>query len=240
MSDASTVTAVTWNAQGSRGMNVPAVAAAMEELGPDLVLLQEVQRAQLGALRAAMRCTDARWRFKHWSVRVPAEGLGILSELPLHEVKVQTLARFAELWSWRRRIAVHAAVVVDDRLVRVVDVHLGAGVSHAERARQARALLGASPHAALIGGDLNAEPDDAELAPFADRGFVDAERRLHGDRPSPATNWVAGPRTQPPTQRLDYLMTRPSCEVLEARVPEDWPRWAALSDHLPVVARLRL
>ena len=240
MDEASVVTVTTWNAQGSRGMNVPAVAAALEELGPDLVLLQEVQRAQLGALRAAMRCADARWRFKHWGVRVPAEGLGILSRLPLHDVKVQTLARFVAFWSWRRRIAVHAAVVVDDRLVRIVDVHLGAGVSHAERTRQARAVLDASPHAALIAGDLNAEPDDAELAPFADRGFRDAERRLHGDRPSPATNWPAGPRTHPPTQRLDYLMTRPSIEVLEACVPEQWSRWAALSDHLPVVARLRL
>ncbi len=239
MNEASVVTAITWNAQGSRGMNVPAVAAALEEFAPDLVLFQEVQRAQLGALRAAMHCGDARWRFKHWPVRVPAEGLGILSQLSLHEVKVQTLARFVEFWNWRRRIAVHAAVVVDDRLVRIVDVHLGAGVSSAERARQARALLGASPNAALIAGDLNAEPGDAELAPFADRGFVDAERRLHGDRPSPATNWAPGPRTHPPTQRLDYLMTRPSSEVLEACVPEDWPRWAALSDHLPVIARVR-
>ena len=122
--------------------------------------------------------------------------------------------------------------------MRIVDVHLGAGVTPAERTRQAASVLAASPHAGLIAGDLNAEPGDPELAAFAEHGFDDAERRCNPGSPIPATNWAPGPRSAPPTQRLDYLMTRANVEVIAARVADDWSAWGALSDHLPVVATL--
>src|SRR6476660_4588603 len=108
MGERSELTVVTWNAQGSRGLNVALAAAALTELGPDLVLLQEIQRRQLGALRDAMAMTDACWRFKHWPVRVPAEGLGILSRHPVTVARPQALARRWRFWDWRRRIALHA------------------------------------------------------------------------------------------------------------------------------------
>ena len=51
------LTVVTWNAQGSQGLNID--AAALSEFTPHVVILQEVQRRQVGALRAAMHATDA-------------------------------------------------------------------------------------------------------------------------------------------------------------------------------------
>jgi endonuclease/exonuclease/phosphatase family metal-dependent hydrolase len=240
MRDSAGITVVTWNAQGSQGMEVTEVAAALGQFDADVVLLQEVQRHQVGQLRLGLDADEARWRFKHWPVRIPAEGLGILSRLPLVDVRVQPLARAWRFWDWRRRVAVHAGVVVGDQMVRVVNTHLGAGVPRTERTRQARALLDASAPARIIGGDLNAAPGDPELAPFAARGFVDAERRHHAGVAAPATNWRPGPRTAPPTQRLDYVMVRSDVEVVEAFVPTDHQRWAARSDHLPVVARLRV
>lgn len=240
MTEQAGLTVVTWNAQGSQGLDVAAAAAALSEFGPDLVLLQEVQRRQVGALRLAMHVTDARWRFKHWPVTVASEGLGLLSRLPLHEVHSRALAHRWEPWNWRRRIAVHFAVEVGARVVRGIDVHLGAGVAPSERVRQARALGDLASNAVLIAGDLNAEPQSEELAVFADLGWSDAERRAHADQPRPSTNWHGDRRVEPPTQRLDYVLIRDAVEVVEAFVPEDWPRWAELSDHVPVVARLRV
>ena len=240
MTEQAGLTVVTWNAQGSQGLDIAAAASALSEFKPDLVLLQEVQRRQVGALRLAMHATDARWRFKHWPVKVPSEGLGVISTLPLHEVHSRALAHPWELWNWRRRIAVHFAVEIGARVVRGIDVHLGAGIAPSERSRQARLLGSLASNAMLIGGDLNAEPQSEEFEVFADLGWSDAERRVHADRPRPSTNWRGDPRVEPPTQRLDYVLIRDSVEVVEAFVPEDWVRWAALSDHVPVVARLRV
>ena len=234
------LTIVTWNAQGRQGVNVPAVAAALARFDADIVLLQEIQRRQLGALRASLDCGDARWRFKHWPVRLPAEGLGVLSRLPLVDVHVQTLAHPIQFWSWRRRIALHVGVPRDGTTLRLVDVHLGAGVTPDERTRQARAVLARASEATLIGGDLNAAPSSLELATFARAGWRDAERGRRRDRPAPGTNWAPGPRTGPPTQRLDYLLVPDDVTVLDAEVPEDWHVWAAWSDHLPVAACLDL
>ena len=235
------LTVVTWNAQGSRGLDIAPAASALEELGPDLVLLQEIQRRQLAALRDALAMTDARWRFKHWPVRVPAEGLGLLCRHPVTYARAQVLAHRWRPWDWRRRIALHATLELGSRSVRVTDVHLGAGVSHAERVRQVHALLAQVGGAAIVAGDLNAEPASGELAAFAAAGWADAESRHRaGATPRPSTNWTPGPRTAPPTQRLDYLLVRDTTAVLDAMVPADWARWAGLSDHLPVTARLDL
>ena len=234
------LTVVTWNAQGSQGLDIDAAAVALAEVTPDVVLLQEVQRRQVGALRAAMGAIDARWRFKHWPVKVPAEGLGIISMYPLRRVRSHHLAHRWQAWNWRRRIAVRAEIELQDRVVPIVDVHLGAGVPTQERLRQVQSLLEIAGGASLIAGDLNAEPDSAELAEFANHGWRDAERRTHPDASGPATNWHAGPRVKPPTQRLDYLMVRDRVSVTDTSVPADWERWARLSDHLPLVARLGL
>ena len=234
------LTVVTWNAQGSQGLNIDAAASALSEFTPHVVILQEVQRRQVGALRVAMHATDARWRFKHWPVKVPAEGLGIVSMYPLRHVRSHHLAHRWEAWNWRRRIAVRAEIEIVDRVVPFVDVHLGAGVPTDERLRQIRLLLAIAGGASLIAGDLNADPESAELGEFANHGWRDAERRTHPDARWPSTNWHAGPRVKPPTQRLDYLMVRDRVSVTEACVPDDWERWAPLSDHLPLVARLGL
>lgn len=237
MADA--VTVVTWNLQGSRRPDPAAVAAALAAFAPDVVLLQEVQRRQLRAVCAATGWSGT-WRFKHWGVRIPPEGLGVLTRGSIDAVRRRILAHPYGWWNWRRRIAVHATVTVDGRSRTVVDTHLGAGVPATERVRQIAVLLDAAGDAQLIAGDLNAEPESAELRAFRDAGWRDAERRLRPDGRRPSTNWAPGPRTAPPTQRLDYLLVRDGATVVDAFVPDDWPRWAALSDHVPVVAVVEL
>ncbi len=233
------LTVVTWNAQGSHGLDVAAAAAGLEGFDPDIVLMQEVQRRQLGALGRALGPYEARWRFKHWSITLPAEGLGILSRLALTDVHVQTLAQRWRLWDWRRRIAVHARAAIGDGSVAVVDVHLGAGVTMDERVRQAEDVMAHTTKDSIIAGDLNGRPSSAVLAACARRGWRDAEHRIRAVAACPATNWEPGPRTAPPTQRLDYLLVGDAITVEDAYVPDDWGYWAKLSDHVPVVARLR-
>jgi endonuclease/exonuclease/phosphatase family metal-dependent hydrolase len=236
---AAEITVVTWNAQGSKRPDPAAMAAALAAFEPDVVLLQEVQRHQLRAVAASTGWSGA-WRFKHWGVRIPPEGLGLLVRGTITTVHTQVLAHPYGWWNWRRRIAVHATLTVAGRSIAVVDTHLGAGVPPEERVRQGAALLAAAGAPIVIAGDLNAEPGSAELHAFRDAGWWDAERRFRSDVTRPSTNWASGPRTSPPTQRLDYLLVRDSTAVVDAFVPEDWERWAALSDHVPVVARLAL
>jgi len=239
MGEQAGLTVVSWNAQGSAGVDVARAAEALAAFAPDVVLLQEVQRRQLGALRVALGMVDARWRFKHWPVSVPAEGLGLLARHPVVDARAQVLAHRWEFWNWRRRVALHAALRVDGRTVRVTDVHLGAGVTHDERIRQVQALLDGAYGADAIVGDMNAEPGSPELGAFGAAGWCDAETRVRDrDGLRPSTNWASGPRTEAPTQRLDYVLVRAVTEVTEAFVPDDWERWATLSDHVPVVARL--
>ncbi|MEP6624366.1 MAG: endonuclease/exonuclease/phosphatase family protein [Acidimicrobiia bacterium] len=240
MDERAGLTVVTWNAQGSHGLDIDAAASSLREFDAQLIMIQEIQRRQVGALRVALRMADARWRFKHWPVKVPAEGLGILSTQPLAEVRTAVLAHRWSLWNWRRRVAVECSVELGPRRVRFVDVHLGAGVPVAERVRQAHLLITRANGAVVIAGDLNAGPGSEELRAFAARGWTDAERGLHPGTPTPATNWPPGPRVSPPTQRLDYVLARDTVEVVEAFVPTDWEPWAALSDHLPVVTHLRV
>jgi endonuclease/exonuclease/phosphatase family metal-dependent hydrolase len=232
MGEQAGLTVVTWNAQGSHRLDVARAAEALAAFEPDVVLLQEVQRRQLGALRVALGTVDARWRFKHWPVRVPAEGLGLLARHPVADARAQVLAHRWQFWNWRRRVALHATLRIDGRTVRITDAHLGAGVPHDERVRQVEALLD---------GALNAEPGSPELDAFGRAGWCDAEARVRArGAHRPSTNWASGPRTTAPTQRLDYVLVRATTEVTDAFVPDDWERWAELSDHVPVVARVEV
>jgi endonuclease/exonuclease/phosphatase family metal-dependent hydrolase len=240
MDERAGLTVVTWNAQGSHGLDIDAAAAALREFDAQLILIQEIQRRQLGALRVAMYAADGRWRFKHWPVKVASEGLGVLATQPLADVRGWVLAHRWEVWNWRRRVMVECSVELGSRRVRFVDVHLGAGVPVAERVRQAEMVMDRSGGALVIAGDLNSGPESAELAAFATRGWIPAEQRLTAHVETSATNWKPGTRIAAPTQRLDYVLVRESVEVVEVFVPSDWERWASLSDHLPVVTRLRL
>lgn len=240
MDERAGLTVVTWNAQGSHGLDIDSAAAALREFDAQLILIQEIQHRQVGALRVALHAADARWRFKHWPMKVAAEGLGILSTQELVSVRGWVLAHRWQVWNWRRRVMVECAIELGSRRVRFVDVHLGAGVPTAERIRQAQLVMNRAEGAAVIAGDLNAGPESDELRAFAARGWIDAERRLHAHAESPATNWKAGTRVAPPTQRLDYVLVRDPVEVVAASVPADWERWAGLSDHVPVVTHLRV
>lgn len=244
----------TWNLQGAEGVDVEQVADRLRALAApgllDVVLLQEVHIRQARALGKALGLTSSRWAFKHWPVVRSVEGLAVLTRHPLVRTRARRVQR-APFFSWRRRIVLLAEVVSPAGSVVVANVHLSphdlGPLREAETRRLAGALVafGAGRDAVIV-GDFNDGPQGTPLASLRTSGWRDAWREVHGDRPEPAgaTNWTPGAREgRPPSQRLDYVMVPPgwAIERVDVGGPDvgGWDVWAALSDHLPVVAVLR-
>jgi endonuclease/exonuclease/phosphatase family metal-dependent hydrolase len=219
------LTVTTWNLQGSAGPDLAAVAAHLREAAADVVLLQEVQRRQARDLAAALRVQSWRWSFKHWPVKIPAEGMAVLGVTGPVEARTVAVTRRWEFWSWRRRIIQLGRFGA----VAVVNVHLTPHGPTAEddRARELRWLLRHvdATNPTVIGGDFNATPKSPLFDQLRAAGF-------HDTPDVGPTNW-SGPRTGPPTRRLDYLWS--SLDVLTAHVPP-FAGFGPLSDHLPVTA----
>lgn len=231
---------LTWNVQGRERPDLAAVAHVIRASGADVVALQEIQRGQ------ARRLADdlgwwVDWRFKHWSVVVPAEGLALLAAAPLSNIQRSHLAATWRFWSWRRRIAVAGTATTSEGAVRVVGTHLGAGVDDAERTRQAIVTTRMVRGAACVVGDLNAHPGSAVLAAYAEAGLRDAWSEVRPAEPG-ATNWRPGPRDGTPTQRLDYVLVTAGVEVVAVELPRHgepgFEGFGALSDHLPLLAEV--
>src|SRR5262245_23380381 len=140
---------LTWNVQGSRGVDTAAVADVITRVGADVVLLQEVQRVQAARLAAAVDMPGHRWTFKHWTLFRRAEGAAVLSRHRLVASESFVLRR-APWWSWRRRVALEATIERDGWSFGVVDVHLSPHAEGERRRHEAQHILaraGAVPHA---------------------------------------------------------------------------------------------
>jgi endonuclease/exonuclease/phosphatase family metal-dependent hydrolase len=235
------VRVLTWNVQGSAGLDVAAVARHIRACAPDAVALQEVQRRQAARLATALVMPGARWAFKHWPIVRRAEGLAVMTP---HRLVAATAFRIrgGPPWTWRRRVGIDATFDTGAVVVRLLDVHLS---PHDEDARRVEARLlieraGRGIPAPLVVGDLNDEPRHGAHAELIGAGWIDAWQRAHGDATG-ATNWTPGHRRgRPPTQRLDYALA-PSGSVVEDAVVLDDPleQLGALSDHLPLIVTIR-
>ena len=228
----------TWNIQGRAGPDLRAVAEVLRGALVDVAVLQEVQRRQAHTLAAELGWSVA-WRWKHWPVVLPAEGLAVLRPGAITGVAAETLAQPWAFWSSDRRIALGADL---GPAVRVVCTHLGAGVGDAERTRQARLVARLAGPLGVVAGDLNTDPGSSVLRTFRDAGLRDAWGEVHGEADRGFTNWGGGRRTDPPTRRLDYVLVGRAVEVVAADVPSfgdpDFERYGELSDHLPLTVTL--
>jgi endonuclease/exonuclease/phosphatase family metal-dependent hydrolase len=205
------------------------VAAALEQLRPDVLLLQETgRRGRLARLAAALGMQAAADPRSPLRRRVPNAVL----VRPPWRVAEHRLHRFARSALLFPRGALLARVLRPGRELWAVSVHLG--LRPAERRRHAAELLGVCAGLAgpvVIGGDLNELPDGRNAAALATR-YRDAH----------AAAGAGGGETFPaarPTARIDYVFVSPSVAVVACRVA-DGPAVAAASDHRPVVADLEL
>ncbi len=187
-------------------------------------------------------------------VKAPCEhGNGILSRYPLGNVR---LIRHDANKSWHNRLlaalrfgqprlggrmAIAADVKVGDRYLHVYSLHFESRGKGRYRAAQAAELAGdglAQPYNVVIGGDANAglyysdlrrgASDDATTQAFFQRGYVDAHAGL------PLTERI----TSPPDGVIDLIFGHGP--IFSAAGVGAASSWGALSDHLPVWARVRL
>jgi endonuclease/exonuclease/phosphatase family metal-dependent hydrolase len=240
---------VSWNLQGSEGVDAPTVAERIRTLAegsPDVVVLQEVQRRQAREL-ARLLGMQRTWAWKHWPVVRGIEGLAVLTRGRVRRSR-SVVVHPAPPWSWQRRITLLAEVEIDGEVVHLADVHLSPHELGPMRLEEVARTLTAAGAVGwrddlVVVGDCNDLPGSTSLALLTSAGFTDVwtatrpETDAHGDG---ATNWTPGPRHgRAPTQRLDYVLVSPAWTCLEVRTANDgWDEWAELSDHLPVAARL--
>jgi endonuclease/exonuclease/phosphatase family metal-dependent hydrolase len=239
-------TVLTWNVQGSTGIDAEAMAAIIRAVEPDVVGLQEVQRRQVVELASALTMSSRRWAFKHWPFTARPEGLAVASPHRLVHAESFRLRR-APFWSWKRRVGIDATIETSSGTLRVLDVHLTSHDDRDQRVREAAALVSRAARrdpVPIIVGDLNDGPELSAPAELARAGWIDAWGAVHEVGDVGATNWTPGGRIgRPPTQRLDYVFAPPGSTVTSCTIPVDLDHLddaAGLSDHLPVVAELQL
>lgn len=211
----------TWNVHGLRA-GVEAVAARIHEEVPDLLLVQESgSRRDLRALAEATGLTVAsdpvvfpRRRVRNAVLLRPALGL-----------RSHRLIRFDGA-SW---FAPRGALIAKLHGLTAVSLHLGLGSGERRRhAEQLLRTLGEMRGPTVVGGDLNAHPDDPATDALSSRyGDVWAAVGEGAGLTIPAAG---------PTARIDYLLVGPGVRALRAWTAGD----GRLSDHLMVVADLEL
>ncbi len=239
------LTVLTWNVQGSKGLDVADVAAIVVAARPDAVLIQEIGRRQATRLARALGMGSVRWCFKHRPPGARAEGLAIISPHDVAEVRSFVLRR-APRWSWRRRVGLAATVLNAHGAIDVVNVHLSPHDASRDRVLEAQNAVDAM-HArgriAIVGGDLNDGPDAPVHEVFRSAGWIDSSS-LAPVGVGVNTAWRRGSRRgRSPDQRLDYILVPDTLDVVRSEWAVDvdeLDRVARLSDHVPVIATVGL
>jgi endonuclease/exonuclease/phosphatase family metal-dependent hydrolase len=218
-----------YNVHGFRS-GVGRVAALVERLEPDLLLLNE---------------TGGRWRVRAFARRLGLQAAAdpwsplrrrvkdAVLVRPPWRVLEHRLVRLEPRDRWLPRGALVARVARDE--VRLVAVATHLGLRPAERIAHAGQLVelveGAGP--TIVGGDLNERPDGRSVGIVTARLF-DAWV-LAGD----GTDGETFPADEP-SARIDYLFVSAELRVERALVPGVLPEARAASDHLPLLVELGL
>ncbi len=220
---------VTYNVRGFRDGR-DRVAAVARRLRPEVLLLQETgPRRELRRFAASLDLRVARDPRSPFRRRV--KNAVLLAEpwwCASHE-----LVRFARSTRWYPRGALIARIrhADEDLEATVISVHLG--LDGDERGRQTeeicRLVASLGGAAIVLGGDLNATPDRRATERLA--SMLRDAWALAGT--GDGATFPAGA----PLARIDYVFVRGSVDVLAVATGSDA---ASVSDHLPVVADLRI
>ena len=222
--------------------SVPAIAALIDSLQPDVVLLQEVDRGTTrshGADHLAMleKLTGMQGAFaKSLDFQGGQYGIALLSRWPIDSATVVPLKVDPPPeragGSHEPRVALHVVLRTPDGPLHVINTHVDAGGTGLYRRQELVGVLARirrhvpADAPVLFGGDLNARPATDEIAAVS-LALSDA--------------WLAcgmgAGETFPaarPDRRIDYIFFR-HARCLHARVPE-----AQASDHRPLLVTLEI
>lgn len=220
--------------------DVDAVARVVRALEPDVACLQEVPRWFLGGHRVGALADAVQML---WSGGAESTGgTAVLTSLRIDQ-RASGAGRLPVVgWLTRRRGYATAVVgVPGGPSVTVASVHLS--LDPDERRRHARVVLGAlrsfGPAPYVVAGDLNEGPDGPAWAEFAD---LVRDPVVAGEAGGAA---AATFPARSPRHRIDAVLVSAGVVVESFRVPGpddgvDAVDLALASDHLPVVADLRV
>jgi len=224
------VRVVVYNVRGFRD-GLERVVAVIRHFEPDLVLLNETGSRR--SLRRFARAVQMEAAGDPWSPFRRRIKSAILARPPWRVVE-HRLHRFADVRKamYPRGVLI-AQVGRAGRRLWVHAIHLGLHpLERLHAAQELADLARGLDGPVLIGGDCNETPDGRAMTFLGER-FWDAWL-LGGDvtgETFPATD---------PTARIDYLFVSEEWKVERALVPSVMPEARLASDHLPVVAELRL
>jgi endonuclease/exonuclease/phosphatase family metal-dependent hydrolase len=229
------LTVVTYNVRGFRD-GIDRVAEVVERLTPDVLLLQET------GSRRAFRRFAADLGFEAagdpWSPLRRRVKDAVLVRSPWRIVEHRQ-HRFAASARFYPRGALIAQVGRAGRRVWAVSIHLGLAPTernaHVHELTDLVAGLAGGP--VVIGGDLNATPNERAVRWLADR-YWDAWATVavaNGEQAA-GMSGATFPAIEP-TARIDFLFASAGLRVLSCRVPVGAE---GASDHLPIVAELEV
>lgn len=222
--------------------NIPRIAAFIDSLKPDIVMLQEVDRRTERSggedhLEQLAKLTGMTPAFaKSLDYQGGDYGIALLSRWPIDSastipLKVEPPQDRAG-GSREPRVALHAVIRTPSGPLHVVNTHIDAAAIGTYRRQEIVGLLGhirrsvPESEPVVFGGDLNARPTTDEIGAVS-LALTDS--------------WLAcgsGPgSTFPsakPDRRIDYVFSR-QARCLHARVPE-----TQASDHSPLFVTLEI
>ena len=243
------LTLVSWNLKGSKGVDVRAVVDHLEAMAADVVVLQEVQPCQARGIARSLGARTRHWGFKHWPIRTWPEGMAVIGVTRPAPARTHAITHRRMPWSSRRRILQVATVRLDAEAgpglnITLVNVHLSSGGDAAVRGARGRDTHPEDRRAGPASGGrrrLQRSAGGGLTRGFHAAGLRDVWSALRGDEPGPTNwrGWVPG-TTKPPTQRLDYVLVTQGLDPVAVSVPRhgdpDFAPFASISDHLPLTA----
>jgi endonuclease/exonuclease/phosphatase family metal-dependent hydrolase len=217
-----------FDTEGRLGME--AIASVIEEIDPDIVALQEVSRGWVISGRLDMLTwLSERLEMPHvfGPTADPFWGNAILSRYPILEYAEYDLPP-RDLPVKRGLIAATVDLGQGETL-QVIATHYhhveGDSDIRQAQARTTAEVWDGQDRTVLL-GDLNAEPDDPEMAILRRAGLVDPVEDIE---PPPKYTWPA----DHPTVRIDYIWTSPDLTTDNPHVIS-----TTASDHMPVAGEI--
>ncbi|HUS29579.1 MAG TPA: endonuclease/exonuclease/phosphatase family protein [Kofleriaceae bacterium] len=160
-----TLRIASWNVHKLPDANELATAllATQEISRADVVLMQESSGYAAEPMpRTAQLAEALAMTWAHQPIRDLGDGgmqaNAIMSRYPLDRVMVKRLPYIEQPYHAQPRGAIAADIIVGDKRVRVVSVHLDVRISISDRIRQLDPAVSELDEAAVIGGDFNTAP----------------------------------------------------------------------------------
>ncbi|MGN7724924.1 endonuclease/exonuclease/phosphatase family protein [Luteimonas sp. 22616] len=240
------VTLNLWHDKGEWPKREKLIVAALRELHPDLIALQEVFQHDELPNQARTLAEALGYEYVFASVDAPGKaqrfGNAILSRHPILARDWKALEPLDDF-----RTIVRVRIAIDGREINVYDTHLHwtdqGGAIRAEQAgdvlRYISATDGGLP--SVLAGDLNASMDAPELQPLL-APFLDAYAAMHpGMAPGDCAHSTLNLEQYPPRHIDQVLLQRGAFVPMQAKVILDRPdaagTWA--SDHYGVLVGFR-